>query len=190
MILLLFQYILKQKEDSMMFNMLQAQLSNQIKTSFNETANNILFEFNISHSITDIKDIKIGVFKSIVKKKCIKASPEYLVNKQSAGRKRKYIRYFSLSMAEYLLPQAGIGLEDQQELFSTRCRTNRIGTNRGKKYFCYTQCGEILNNSHIFQCNVLNRNVEKYDIDKIFNGFNSEKMQNLKKVEGKHDKTE
>ena len=89
MILLLFQYILKQKEDSMMFNMLQAQLSNQIKTSFNETANNILLEFNIYHSITDIKDIKIGVFKSILKKKCIKASPEYLVNKQSAGRKRK-----------------------------------------------------------------------------------------------------
>ena len=84
-------------------------------------------------------------------------------------------------MADYLLPEAGIGLEDQQELFSIRCRTNPMGANRGKIEYCYTQCGEILNNSHIFQCTILNRNVEKYDIEKILNGFNLEKKQHLEK---------
>ena len=132
-----------------MFKMLQAQVSNPIKNDFNETANNILSEFNIFHSVKDIKDMKIGVFKSIVKKKCIKASFEYLVHKKSAGRKGKYIKYSSLSMADYLLPEAGIGLEDQQELVSIRCRINPMGANRGKIEYCYTQCGEILNSSHI-----------------------------------------
>ena len=89
MILVSFQYIPKQKEDSIMFKMLQAQVSNSIKNDFNETVNNILSEFNISHSVKDIKDINIVVFKSIVKKKCIKASFEYLLNKQSTGRKGK-----------------------------------------------------------------------------------------------------
>ena len=61
----------------MMFKMLQAQVSNSIKNNFIETVNNILSEFNISHSVKDINDINIVVFKSIVKKKCIKASFEY-----------------------------------------------------------------------------------------------------------------
>ena len=50
----------------MMFKMFQAHISNQIKDDFNETASNILSEFNISHSVKDIKDMKKGVFKSIV----------------------------------------------------------------------------------------------------------------------------
>ena len=84
-------------------------------------------------------------------------------------------------MADYLLPEASIGLEDQQELFFMRCRTNPIGANRGKIQYCYNQCGEILDNSHFFQCKILNKNVEKYDIEKILNGFNSERKQHLKK---------
>jgi hypothetical protein len=122
----------QKKEDSMMFKIHQAHVSNPIKNDFNETANNILSEFNISHSVKDIKDMKTGIFKSIVFFFCIKASFENLVNKQSAGRKGKYNKFSSLSMADYLLPEASIGLEDQQELFFMRCRTNPIGANRGK----------------------------------------------------------
>ena len=54
-----------------------------------------------------------------------------------------------------------------------------MGANRGKIEYCYTQCGEILNNSHIFQCKILNKNVENYDIEKILNEFNSEKKQHM-----------
>ena len=72
MILVFFQYILKQKEESMLFRMLQAQVSSPIKNNFYETATNILSEFDICYSMKEIKDMKIGVFKSIVKKKGIK----------------------------------------------------------------------------------------------------------------------
>ena len=78
-------------------------------------------------------------------------------------------------MADYLLPEAGISLEDQKELFSIRCRTNPMGTNRGNIEYCFTHCGEILNNSQFFQCNIINKSEEKYHIEKIINGFNSER---------------
>ena len=159
--------------------MLQAQVSSPIKNDFYETATNILSDFDICYSMKEIKDMKIGVFKSIVKKKCIKTSFEYLVKKQMAGRKGKYIKYLRLTIADYLLPEADMSLEDQQELFSIRCRTNPMGANRGKIEYCFTQCGEILNNSHIFQCKVMNKIEDKYEIEKILNGFNSEMKQHL-----------
>ena len=64
-------------------------------------------------------------------------------------------------MADYLLPQANISLEDQREIFSIRCRT--------------TQCGKILNNAHIFQRNILNNNRQDGEMRKILNGYISEK---------------
>jgi hypothetical protein len=161
MILVFFQYILKQKEESMLFRMLQAQVSSPIKNDFYETATNILSEFDICYSMKEIKDMKIGVFKSIVKKKCIKTSFEYLVKKQMAGRKGKYIKYLRLTIADYLLPEADMSLEDQQELFSIRCRTNPMGANRGKIEYCFTQCGDISNNSHILLCKVMNKSEDK-----------------------------
>ena len=82
-----------------------------------------------------------------------------------------------LTIADYLLPEAGKSIEDQKELFSIRCRTNPMGANRGKIEYWFTQCEEILINSHIFQCNIINTSEQKYDIEKISNRFNSEMTQ-------------
>ena len=82
-----------------------------------------------------------------------------------------------LTIADYLLPEAGKSLEYQKELFSIGCRTNPMDANRGKIEYCFTQCEEILNNSHIFQCNIKNKSEQKYDIEKISNRFNSEMTQ-------------
>ena len=78
-------------------------------------------------------------------------------------------------MADYLLPQANISLEDQREIFSIRCRTNPLGANRGIEEYCETRCGQILNNAHIFQCNILNNNRKDGAMRKILNGYISEK---------------
>ena len=80
-------------------------------------------------------------------------------------------------MAEYLLPQSNISLEDQREMFSIRCRMNNLGANRGIEEYCETQCGQILNNSHIFECTIQNQNNESFDIKKILNGYLSEKKE-------------
>ena len=118
---------------------------------------------------------------SIVKLKCTETAYEYLVNKQINGSKGREIHYSCMSMADYLLPQAGICLEDQYELFSIRCRTNTMGANRGIVEMCFTQCGEILNNCHIYKCKILNENEQDYDIDKVLNDCIEEKKKQLKK---------
>ena len=55
-----------------------------------------------------------------------------------------------------------------------------MGENRGIIEYCETECGEILNNSHIFQCVELNIGEQKYNIDKVLNGFIAEKKEHLK----------
>ena len=116
-----------------------------------------------------------------MKQKCTEAAYEYLVNKQINGSKGRDIQYSCMSMADYLLPQAGISLENQYELFSIRCRTNTMGANRGIVEMCFTQCGEILNNCHIYKCKILNENEHEYDMEKVLNGFVEEKKQHLEK---------
>ena len=73
---------------------------------------------------------------------------------------------FGLTMAEYLLPEANLSIEEQREVFSIRCRSNPLPANRGITEYCTTQCGEILNNSHIFKCNNLNEPGQEFEIDK------------------------
>ena len=94
-------------------------------------------------------------------------------------KKGRHISYTNLSMAEYLLPEANFSLKDQRELFAIRCRTNPMPANRGTVEYCKTNCGEIMNNCHIFQCNKLNRGEPEYNMDKILNGFTAEKKSHL-----------
>ena len=83
-------------------------------------------------------------------------------------------------MADYLMPQSNISIKDQREIFSIRCRTNKLGANRGIVEFCETKCGEILDNSHIFKCVKFNEDRQKkIDFEKILNGYIFEKKQHL-----------
>ena len=107
---------------------------------------------------------------------CI-ALPQRKTGERQQGRD---ISYTSLGMADYLLPQANMSIVDQRELFSIRCRTNNMGANRGIIEYCETGCGEILNNYHIFQCVQLIIGEQKYNIDKVLNGFIAGKKEHLK----------
>ena len=116
----------------------------------------------------------------IVKEKCTKTAFQYLKHKQEKGSKGSGIKYTCLSMADYLCPEADISLKDQRELFSIRCRTNSLGANRGIVENCETMCGEILTNSHIFECTILNPTKSDQSYDKILNGYILEKKKHLK----------
>ena len=124
-----------------------------------------------------MKEIK-NMTKKIVKQKCKEAAYLYLKQKQENGSKGAKVVYSGLQMAEYLLPQTNISIEDQRELFAIRCRTNDLGANRGIIENC--ECGELLNNSHIFKCKNLNEDINKYDIKYILNGYTEEKKEHLK----------
>ena len=175
MILDFFQYILQQKADSILFRMLMAQIMKPTKNDFYQVANSTLQEFGIHLTAKEVKLMKKSTYKNIVKKKCTETAFNYLIDKQKSGSKGAGINYNCLEMADYLLPQANISLEDQRESFSIRCRTNALGANRGIEEYCETQCGKILNNAHIFQCNILNNNRQDGEMRKILNGYISEK---------------
>ena len=108
----------------------------------------------------------------------MEAAYKFLKQKQENGSKGVEIKYTGLQMAEYLLPQTNMSIEDQRELFAIRCRTNDLGANRGIIENC--ECGKVLNNSHIFKCKNLNEDIQKYDIRFILNGYIEEKKEHLK----------
>ena len=122
--------------------------------------------------------MKVCSYKKIVKQKSEVKAFEYLLHKQNKGSKGKAITYNCLEMADYLLPSANICLNDQREIFAIRCRTNPLTANRGIKEYCKTNCGEILNNPHIFKCTILNKE-STYNIENILNGSVEEKLNNL-----------
>ena len=92
-------------------------------------------------------------------------------------------------MTDYLMPQSNISIQDQREIFSIRCRTNKLGANREILEFCETKCGEILDNSHIFKCVKLNEDRKtKFDFEKILNGYIFEKKTTFRSLETKPGK--
>ena len=170
--------------------MLMAQISDPVKNDFYSTICSILAEVNIHENQKQIKDMAKNKFKILVKEKCNQAAFAYLIEKQKSGSKGREIKYSCLETADYLLPQARISIKDQREIFSIRSRTNPLGANMGKIEYCETKCGEILTNSHIFQCCVLNMENQNSDMDKVLNGCTSEKItclriwrENMKKRE-------
>jgi hypothetical protein len=182
-----YHYILNQKEDSLLYQMLDAQRKSPIKNYFHETIKNTIKEFDMNE-ITEVKNMSKNVFKKLVKEKCRKAIPKYLLEKQSRGSKGDGIKYEILQMADYLMPQSNMSIKDQRELFSRRCRTNKLGANREIIEFCETKCGESLDNAHSFKCEMLNTDRQtKFDFEKVLNGYIIEKKDHLKVWRENHE---
>ena len=81
-------------------------------------------------------------------------------------------------MADYLLPNNILKLEEQREIFEIRARTNSIPSNWGKQTLCETGCSQLLNNDHILTCEILNEK-STTDINYIYNGSIAEKFTTL-----------
>ena len=83
-------------------------------------------------------------------------------------------------MADYLMPNQTLIIEDQIEIFQLRSRRNKLPSNWGEDKPCETGCGLILNNDHILNCFLLNESEsEKYDLNLIYNGNIEEKIRIL-----------
>ena len=81
-------------------------------------------------------------------------------------------------MADYLLPDNILKLEEQRDIFKIRPRTNILPSNWGEHTLCETGCLEILDNEHILKCLILKEN-ETFYIYFIFNGKIEEKLEVL-----------
>ena len=74
-------------------------------------------------------------------------------------------------MADYLLPNRQLKLEDQRDIFKLRSRTNKLHSNWGETVLCETSCGQTLNNEHILKCIILKEgDIEQSQLNLIYNG--------------------
>ena len=109
-------------------------------------------------------------FKRLTKCKSEERAFSELIHKKEKGSKGSTLKYGQkLQMADYLCPNNQLGVEDQIQIFQIRSQINPLPSNKGLVVPCPTGCGETLNNSHIFQCVVLNPE-EKTSIEKLING--------------------
>ena len=81
-------------------------------------------------------------------------------------------------MANYLMLNQTLNIEDHIKIFQLRSRKNKLPSNWGETKFCKTGCGFILDIDHILNCLILNENKsEKFDLNLIYNGKIHEKYE-------------
>ena len=121
------QYILQQKENSLLYKMLLAQKQNPVRNDWFSGVSQLLEEWEIYYSLEQIRNMKRNIFKSITKKKAENLAFANLVQKNKSGSKGSHIKYGStLEMADYLCPNNLLSVEDQRELFQIRTQTNPL----------------------------------------------------------------
>ena len=129
----------------------------------------------------EIRIIKKSSFKKLVRKKTEALAFKELTSKQKPDSKGSLIKYEeTIQIADYLLPNKILELEDQREIFRIRSKTNRLPSNWGETILCETACGQNLNNEHILNCPILNgHESENLELNMIYNGNVEEKMKVL-----------
>ena len=168
--LLYLKYILEQNEDSVLRKTLQLQIENPCRGDWGSTCINDLKELDITLSLQEIRTLTKSKFSSILKEQIKRCALIYLNGKQ--GEKGKEMKYNSLEMSEYLQPTNDeLSIEQKREMFSVKNRMIDIPYNFPRKNMhnkCV--CGETEDMSHIYNCELLNKNEPNLSYETIFTG--------------------
>ena len=82
-----YQYILHQKEDSLLNRMLSAQKENPVKNNFYQSVNLYLKEFGIHSTYEEIRSMKPMPFNKIVKEKSKEAAFQFCLTNRLQGKR-------------------------------------------------------------------------------------------------------
>ena len=184
------QYIFQQSEESILYQVLEAQRIQPVRGDWYSECCNILEFFEINLGPEEIKSMTRPQFKRLTKQKSEEIAYSELIQKKENGSKGSTLKYGpKLQLADYLCPNNQLSVDDQVQIFQIRSQINPLPGNKGEREPCVTGCGELMSNFHIFQCEVLNTeehtNIENlingdiYEMKKTLNRWN----QNLKKIE-------
>ena len=176
------QYILTQPSNSLMARVFVAQQNTPTKGDWVSNITKLLNDYNMTISFLEVKNMKEGLYKSLVKRKVHEKAFKDLIHKKNMGQKGKNINYEKLEMAHYLLAKSKNSVQEKVEIFAYRCEMNNLPFNFGKKTNCEQGCPTEMNNEHLLNCPKLNQHKEKTDINLILNGTNIEKLNTLKKL--------
>ena len=96
------QYILQQKKESMIYQILKVTSESSVKNDFVYTCKKYLKTLDINLSFEEIESMSKFTFKKLVKGKTKSAAFSYLEEQKNKQEKIKDIFYYNLEMQEYL----------------------------------------------------------------------------------------
>ena len=96
------QYILKEEESSMIYQILKVTRENSVKNDFVYTCHKYLKTFEINLSFEEIAKLSKYSFKKLLKVQASSSALKYLKNEQLKQKKIVDINYSKLQMQEYL----------------------------------------------------------------------------------------
>jgi hypothetical protein len=173
------QYILHQKEESLLSRMLYAQQIRPVRGDWFSGVRQIMEDMHIIMKIEDIKNMSRREFRNLTKLRCEEAAFSDLISKRNKGSKGRYLSYEAkLEMSDYLCPNNQLTVDDQRLIFQIRNQSNPLPANRGDPQPCFRGCGEIQDNCHIVECSLLDKE-ERRDYNLIINGTFNEMKNNL-----------
>ena len=113
--------ILNEKPESLIFRFVMLQFEKPTKVDWASSCQKSLKYLNIKLSVEEIRMMKKTQFRKLIKNSIKEKALLYLMEKR--GSKGSQIRYSSLKMQEYLLPDEGkLSILDKQFIFAMRNR--------------------------------------------------------------------
>ena len=159
--LMFLHHILQQKEESLVFRFFMAQIKSPTTHDWVSTVLEDLEELDINIEIGDIKDLKKGKFKAIVKEKVTNGAFQYLLKKKEArnseNAKGKLLIFSDFEMSEYLITKEyDFSIEEKKWLFKCRLEDIDIPRKWNNESILCGNCKDIeFDQRHLFECKYL-----------------------------------
>ena len=110
-----------------MFKFLQLQIQNPSKGDWASSCKENLKDLDLELSFDEIRTMPTTKYKRLVSAKLKPLAFTYLMSRR--GEKGKEIQYKEIEMAEYLLPNNSLNIENKRTIFSIRNRMVQISAN-------------------------------------------------------------
>ena len=127
-------------------------------------------------------------YMQIIKRKCNESAYQYLMKKR--GSKGREIKYQKLKMADYLLPNQELDINEKRKLFEIRNKMTDLPSNicssDQNKSICL--CGNIENEQHIYDCKYLSQKIPEKEFETVFSENIFDQKSVLKHFEQKMEK--
>jgi hypothetical protein len=179
------QYILQQPTGSILYRIFDTMRKNPTKGDWASSSIKLVKTFDLNLNLKEIQDMKTSIYRNLVRRKMHKIAFNDLLEIQKNKEKGKYIKYDSLQMADYLLPEAQLNVSEKLDLFALRTEMNMNPNNFGRKIYCEKGCQEEQSNFHIYNCFRITKEETEDKYENILNGTLKQKIQTFQKFKEK-----
>ena len=168
--------------------MFEMQQKHPTKGDWASSVKELVKVYDLQLNMEEIKKTKQSVFKNLVKGKVEKFAFKTLIEKQQKGQKGRLLQYERLELADYLLPECEISVEERREIFSVRTEMDDFPCNFGNVTNCDMGCKEVLNSEHLLTCFEINKEETTFKFENILKGTMKQKVLIIKKIQENKEK--